>query len=71
VLCCRYQGELTRNVLVTSGYALAALPIFQFLVYRWLRRTSIWYRFLGRVSKLDLHPIPTQHGQQMCVMTAC
>ena len=40
-------------------YALVSLPIYQFLVYRWLWRTFIWCRFLRRVSKFDLQLIPT------------
>jgi hypothetical protein len=44
-------------------YALVALPIFQFLVYRWLWRTFIWCRFLRRVSKLDLQLVPTHPDQ--------
>jgi hypothetical protein len=35
-------------------YALIALPIFQFLIYRWGFRMVIWTRFLWRVSRLDL-----------------
>ena len=44
-----------------AGYwnALVSIPIFQFLVYRWLWRTFIWCKFLRRVSKLDLQLIPT------------
>lgn len=44
-------------------YALVALPIYQFLIYRWLWRTFIWCRFLRRVSKLDLQLIPTHPDQ--------
>jgi hypothetical protein len=35
-------------------YVLVALPIFQFLIYRWVWRMYIWARFLWKVSKLDL-----------------
>ena len=35
-------------------YAFVALPIFQFLMYRWGFRMVVWTRFLGQVSKLDL-----------------
>ena len=47
--------------LTWAGYwnALVSIPIFQFLVYRWLWRTFIWCKFLRRVSKLDLQLIPT------------
>src|SRR5215467_1002999 len=48
-----------RFTLAGYWYALVSLPIFQFLVYRWLWRTYIWCKFLRRVSKLDLQLIPT------------
>jgi hypothetical protein len=40
-------------------YAFVALPIFQFLVYRWGYRMFLWTRFLWHVSKLDLLLTPT------------
>ena len=52
-----------RFTLAGYWYALVALPIFQFLVYRWLWRTFIWCRFLRRVSKLDLELVPTHPDQ--------
>lgn len=48
-----------RFTLAGYWYALVALPIFQFLVFRWLWRTFIWCRFLRRMSKLDLQFVPT------------
>jgi hypothetical protein len=36
-----------------------SIPIYQFLVYRWLWRTFIWCNFFRRVLKLDLQLIPT------------
>ena len=52
-----------RFTLAGYWYALVALPIYQFLVYRWLWRTFIWCKFLRRVSKLDLQLIPTHPDQ--------
>jgi hypothetical protein len=52
-----------RFTLAGYWYALVSLPIYQFLVYRWLWRTFIWCRFLWRVSKLDLQLIPTHPDQ--------
>jgi hypothetical protein len=52
-----------RFTLAGYWYALVSLPIFQFLVYRWLWRTFIWCRFLRRVSKLDLRLVPTHPDQ--------
>jgi hypothetical protein len=40
-------------------YALVALPIFQFLMYRWIYRMAAWARFLHQVSQLDLRLMPT------------
>src|SRR5277367_4716713 len=40
-------------------YALVALPVYQFLMYRWAYRMILWTRCLGRVSNLDLPLTPT------------
>ena len=40
-------------------YAFVSMPIFQFILLRWYFRLFIWSRFLFKVSKLDLHLIPT------------
>jgi len=40
-------------------YALVSIPIFQFVLYRWLWRMLVWGWFLRRVSRLDLHLPPT------------
>lgn len=40
-------------------YAFVALPIFQFLIFRWIYRMVVWSRFLWKVSKLDLLLTPT------------
>ena len=40
-------------------YALVAIPIFQFLMYRWAFRMIVWTRFLWQVSNLDLLLTPT------------
>jgi hypothetical protein len=45
--------------LVGYWYALVALPIFQFLMFRWAYRMVVWSRFLRKVSKLDLLLTPT------------
>lgn len=39
-------------------YAVVALPVFQFLMGRWLWRILIWWWFLWRLSRLDLQLIP-------------
>jgi len=40
-------------------YAFVALPIFQFLIFRWIYRMVVWSRFLWKVSRLDLLLTPT------------
>ncbi|HEV3114409.1 MAG TPA: hypothetical protein VGY99_28310 [Candidatus Binataceae bacterium] len=40
-------------------YAFVALPIFQFLIFRWIYRMVVWSRFLWKVSKFDLLLTPT------------
>ncbi len=52
-----------RFTLAGYWYALVSIPIFQFLLYRWLWRTFIWCEFLWRVSKLDLQLVPTHPDQ--------
>lgn len=44
-----------------AGYwfAYVSLPIFQFILFRWLFRVFIWSRFLWQVSRLDLYLVPT------------
>ena len=39
-------------------YVFVAIPILQFILLRWYLRFFIWYRFLWRVSKLNLHLVP-------------
>lgn len=52
-----------RFTLAGYWYALVSIPIFQFLLYRWLWRTFIWCRFLWRVSRFDLQLVPTHPDQ--------
>ena len=40
-------------------YAFVALPIFQFLFFRWIYRMGLWSRILWKISKLDLLLTPT------------
>jgi hypothetical protein len=39
-------------------YVFVSIPILQFVLLRWYLRLFIWYRFLWRVSKLNLHLVP-------------
>jgi hypothetical protein len=45
--------------LAGKWYAFVAVPIFQFLIYRWLYRMLVWTRFLHRISRLPLRLMPT------------
>ena len=38
---------------------LVSTPVLQFLLLRWLWRLFLWFRFLGRVRRLDLQLFPT------------
>lgn len=40
-------------------YAFVGIPIFQFLLLRWYYRMALWYRFLWKVSRLNLRLIAT------------
>jgi hypothetical protein len=40
-------------------FVWVSLPIFQFLLVRWLFRMFIWARFLWQVSRFDLSLVPT------------
>lgn len=47
-----------RLTLAGYWYAFISIPIFQFILLRWYFRLAIWFQFLGRVSKLNLHLTP-------------
>ncbi len=53
----RWTG--TNYTLAAWWYALIAIPIFQFLLFRWFLRMFNWSRFLYRMSRLDLKLMPT------------
>jgi hypothetical protein len=40
-------------------FTLISMPLYRFLLFRWLWRFIIWARFLWQVSKLPLHLMPT------------
>jgi hypothetical protein len=55
------SGVASKQQLSLSGYwyAYISLPVFQFLMSRWLLRIIVWARFLWQVSRLDLYLIAT------------
>ncbi len=49
-------GKLT---LINGWYLIFCLPLIRFLIFRWLWRLGLWWHFLWRLRKLNLHLIPT------------
>lgn len=49
-----------RMHLTPAGYwfAFVSVPLFQFILLRWYFRLFLWFRFLWRVSRLNLHLNP-------------
>lgn len=46
-------------------YFLVSLPIFQFILLRWYFRLLLWFWFLWKVAKLDLHLV-AMHPDKTC-----
>jgi hypothetical protein len=49
-------GKLT---LVNGWYLIFCLPLFRFLLFRWIWRLGLWWYFLWRVTRLKLRLVPT------------
>ncbi len=47
------------STLTAQWYWVVCMTVFRFLVFRWLWRLALWSFFLWRVSKLELHLVPT------------
>ena len=52
-------GEGHKLSLTGIWFLWVSLPIFQFLLVRWIYRIFIWARFLWHVSRIDLSLVPT------------
>ena len=52
-------GEGRKLSLTGIWFLWVSLPIFQFLLVRWIYRIFIWARFLWHVSRIDLSLVPT------------
>jgi len=52
-------GILSSTTLAGHWLDLVSLPLFNFLVYRWLWRIVVWSLFLWRVSRIEINLIPT------------
>lgn len=55
------NGVASEQNLNLAGYWLVSisLPVFQFMMFRWLFRIIVWLRFLWQVSCLALYLVPT------------
>jgi hypothetical protein len=55
------NGIASEQQLNLAGYWLIyiSIPIFQFLMFRWLLRIIVWTRFLWQVARLDLYLVAT------------
>jgi len=51
-------ADATRITLAGWWYALVALPLFQFMAYRWYVRLGMWAWFLWKVARADLVLMP-------------
>jgi hypothetical protein len=40
-------------------YWMVCMPLFRFLMFRWIWRIILWWRFLWRMAKMELHLVPT------------
>jgi hypothetical protein len=55
-----YDSALVDRVTpVNAWYYFVCLPLFRFLLLRWLWRIGLWWYFLWRVSRLPLRLMPT------------
>jgi len=50
---------LTQGTVILRWCWVVCLTLFRFLMIRWLWRIALWAHFLWRVSRLELHLVPT------------
>jgi hypothetical protein len=58
-------GDGTRLTLAGHWLALVSIPVFQFILLRWVGRLLIWYGVMWQISRLDLRlaaPHPDRAG---------
>ena len=53
------EGASIHLTLAGYWYGFVSIPIFQLILFRWYLRLVIWFWLLWRVSRLNLHLIPT------------
>jgi hypothetical protein len=49
----------TNPTMAALWYWIVCMPLFRFLMFRWLWRLCQWWYFLWRISKLELDLVPT------------
>jgi len=52
-------GLISSTTLAGHWLDFVSMPIFNFLIYRWLWRIGLWTVFLWRVSRIDIDLVPT------------
>jgi hypothetical protein len=52
------------STLAGLWYGIVCLTVVRFALLRWLWRMMLWCRFLWRLSRLDLHLVPTHPDRQ-------
>jgi hypothetical protein len=52
-------GTGTHLTMAGDWYGYVSIPIFQFILLRWYLRIVIWFWLLWRISRLNLHLVPT------------
>lgn len=50
---------LVELTLAGQWYWIVCLTLFRFLMFRWIWRLGLWWYFLWRLSRLQLHLVPT------------
>ena len=54
----------TRTALADLVYFYVGLTVFRFLLFRWVWKLALWGWFLWRVSRLDLHLLPSHPDRE-------
>jgi hypothetical protein len=54
----RPQGGQMHFSMAGCWFEFVSVPVFQFILLRWYIRILIWFCFLFRVSRLNLHLLP-------------
>ncbi len=53
------EGAGLTLTLAGSWYVFVSIPLFQFIFFQWYLRFFVWIWFVWRVSRLNLHLVPT------------